>query len=247
MTSPDIKRSYVRRIYNQRLQNKSVSKWTEHFTQNASIIKLLQARINIQSTHGKSKDCTLSNLRPYKMNKPSTDATKCDTSVLLYIQRCPPGDKCQLLQGSCSLVAPCPSCSCLHLLPEQFPVQQKDWRYLEVFEGNISNTSNHLTWSHLHFLSHSLIGLITRLCRLHYKMTCTCHRLPPTRQHPWFGSKNALLIHKVVRDWPLWKHLTFIAGWSRVGHGWHTMGQATSPGLVPSPSGFSRILCSLWA
>ena len=128
-------------------------------------------------------------------------------------------DKCQLLQGSCSLVAPCPSCSCLHLLPEQLPVQQKDWRYLEVFEGNISNTSNHLTWSHLHFLWNSLIGLITRLCRLHYKMTCTCHKLPPARQHPWFGSKNALFIHKVVRDWPVWKHLTFIPGWSRVGHG----------------------------
>ena len=128
-------------------------------------------------------------------------------------------DKCQLLQGSCSLVAPCPSCSCLHLLPEQLPVQQKDWRYLEVFEGNISNTSNHLTWSHLHFLCNSLIGLITRLCRLHYKMTCTCHKLPPARQHPWFGSKNALFIHKVVRDWPVWKHLTFIPGWSRVGHG----------------------------
>ena len=156
-------------------------------------------------------------------------------------------DKCQLLQGSCSLVAPCPSCSCLHLLPEQLPVQQKDWRYLEVFEGNISNTSNHLTWSHLHFLCNSLIGLITRLCRLHYKMTCTCHKLPPARQHPWFGSKNALFIHKVVRDWPVWKHLTFIPGWSKVGNGWHTMGQATSPGVVPSPSGFSRILCSLWA
>ena len=156
-------------------------------------------------------------------------------------------DKCQLLQGSCSLVAPCPSCSCLHLLPEQLPVQQKDWRYLEVFEGNISNTSNHLTWSHLHFLCSSLIDLITRLCRLHYKMTCTCHKLPPARQHPWFGSKNALFIHKVVRDWPVWKHLTFIPGWSKVGNGWHTMGQATSPGVVPSPSGFSRILCSLWA
>ena len=159
----------------------------------------------------------------------------------------PSRDKCQLLQGSCSLVAPCPSCSCLHLLPEQFPVQQKDWRYLEVFEGNISNTSNHLTWSHLHFLCNSLIGLITRLCRLHYKMTCTCHRLPPTRQHPWFGSKNALFIHKVVRDWPVWKHLTFIPGWSWVGHGGHTMGQATSPGLVPSPSSFSRIFCLLSA
>ena len=150
------------------------------------------------------------------MNSPPTDATKCDTSLHpTLLSR----DKCQLLQGSCSLVAPCPSCSCLHLLPEQLPVQQKDWRYLEVFEGNISNTSNHLTWSHLHFLCNSLIGLITRLCRLHYKMTCTCHKLPPARQHPWFGSKNALFIHKVVRDWPVWKHLTFIPGWSRVGHG----------------------------
>ena len=150
------------------------------------------------------------------MNSPPTDATKCDTSLHpTLLSR----DKCQLLQGSCSLLAPCPSCSCLHLLPEQLPVQQKDWRYLEVFEGNISNTSNHLTWSHLHVLCNSLIDLITRLCRLHYKMTCTCHKLPPARQHPWFGSKVALFIHKVVRDWPVWKHLTFIPGWSRVGHG----------------------------
>ena len=81
-TSPDIKRSYVRMIYNQSLQNKSFSKCPEHFTQIASIIRLLQARFNkIQSTHGKSKDCTLSNLRPYKMNSPPTDATKCDTSL----------------------------------------------------------------------------------------------------------------------------------------------------------------------
>ena len=167
--------------------------------------------------------------------------------ILLYIQPCSPGTSVSFCRGLVLWwlhVRHAHVCICFLSNCRCNKKIGGTWRCLKVTSAILQTTSPDLTW---HFLCNSLIGLITRLCRLHYKMTCTCHKLPPARQHPWFGSKNALFIHKVVRDWPVWKHLTFIPGWSKVGNGWHTMGQATSPGLVPSPSGFSRILCSLWA
>ena len=82
-----------------------------------------------------------------------------------------------------------------------------------------------------------------------YKMACTCRKLPPTRQHPWFGSKSAFFAHKVVRDWPVWKQplilviqpclyhpLRWIEYLSRAFLPYNQSGQATMHSAMPENS-----------
>ena len=194
-----------------------------------------------QNKANKSHSLQSVNLRPYKMNNPPTDATKC---VTLQHQPLLSGASVSFCRGLVLWrlhVLHGHVCICFLSRVAGATRGLEDIGVAWIFWRLHQRYFNHLTCIIRTKTKFSLRNCIARLCMFHYKMTCIYWKPPPKRQHPWFGYKNAFFAHRAVRDWHVWRPLILMEWWAMGDSSWASIGQATSPGR--SPTGFSGISC----